>query len=639
MKLVLKTLHLENFKACKNRTLKFDGNTKVLGANATGKSTTSDSWYWLMTDCNTALTKNPPVTPLGSEEVISKVEAKIEIDGKPCKIAKSQKFKSREVDGKVTTSVTNTYSINDVEKSYKDFVSDLTERGIDMENFLIFSHPAAFTNDNSKQGREKMRSLLFKMCEGVTDSDIADKMSDIKELKGLLDTYKLEEVEQMQKATLKKIKETVGANNEIINARIEEVISQKSTLDEDVLNEQKKNYEAEIERIEKELSDLSSGSDETSKKILELNNKKTELVAKANAEINEKRAELDKQLFEYTRTVDELSFQSQRVEREIRDIVEVLKEKKTDIEKQRELYKFEQDSVMDESDLSCPLCHTSYSESKVKKLKAEFERKKAEKMKVIKASGDDLKAKIKALENDLKGNEEKLNSLVETVKKTEGMKADIQSKLEALAIPKDNKEVQFIDAEIARLGEELAKTDDSRISELNSQKNINKQMLNQVIGELGSLEKNKELDARVEELRKERKDAEIKRANAEKVLDEVERFKKCKNDSLTEEINKHFDGVSFQFYKYLRNGNCDETLIVLVDGKDITTQVNQATQVKAKLAIIKGLSNYFDKKYCVFVDNASLLTKETFDAIKMDNQMIWLLAKDGYKELTIEKEG
>ena len=75
MKLELKEINLHNFKGCSDRTLAFDGNTKILGANATGKSTTGDAWYWLLSDCNLALTKNPPITPLGKSECISRVEA------------------------------------------------------------------------------------------------------------------------------------------------------------------------------------------------------------------------------------------------------------------------------------------------------------------------------------------------------------------------------------------------------------------------------------------------------------------------------------------------------------------------------------------------------------------------------------
>jgi len=38
----------------------------------------------------------------------------------------------------------------------------------------------------------------------------------------------------------------------------------------------------------------------------------------------------------------------------------------------------------------------------------------------------------------------------------------------------------------------------------------------------------------------------------------------------------------------------------------------------------------------VFVDDASLMTQETLATIDMPNQMIWLCALDGYRELVIE---
>ena len=185
-------------------------------------------------------------------------------------------------------------------------------------------------------------------------------------------------------------------------------------------------------------------------------------------------------------------------------------------------------------------------------------------------------------------------------------------------------------------GAKFLQAEEDKINELNTQKNVNTQMLNQIIAEIGGLEKNKALDKRIEELRDERKEAEIKRAEAENVLDQVERYKMKRNEKLSEIINSNFEGVEFVFWEYLRNGTINETLKVLISGKEITSQANQALQVKAKLAIIKGLSKYFEKIYPVFVDDASLLTQESVSEIKMDNQLIYLCAKDGYKELTIE---
>jgi DNA repair exonuclease SbcCD ATPase subunit len=635
MKLVLKTLHLKNFKGVKDRTVKFDGNTRVLGENAAGKSTLADSWYWLWADCNTALVKNPPVTPIGMEECVSRVEAELEIDGKPLSIAKNQKYKSKEVDGKITTSVTNTYEINSVEKSYKDFVSDLIERWIPMDSFLIFSHPAAFTADTSKQGREKQRALLFKMCEGITDSDIAEKMDGIDELKELFDTYKLEEIEQMQKSTLKKIKDTVGVDNAIINARIEEVISQKSTLDAKVLEEQKANYEAEIERIDNELS-----GDMTDKiqHISEIRMQREKMRNKAQQTLNEKKSELDRKLREAALRKDDNRQAIAIQDNEIVRLETIIKAEKEDLEKQRKLYKAEQDSVMDDDLSVCPVCKREFDAEKLSEIKAEFEENKAKRLKLIKSTGDKLKAEIKDNEVELKAHQTTKAELEKTTEVYQKIVDDMRKKIDALPETADmssNKVYQRLCKEIEEFDSNVK--DQSHIKELKSQRNVNQQMLNQVVAELGSLDRNKELDEHVKELREERKQAEIKRANAEKILDEVERFKKVKNDCLSEEINKHFKVAQFRLFKTLKNGSIEDACDVLIDGKEINSQVNQASQIRAKLDIIRGLSDYFETWMPVFIDDFSLFTSKTEKEIVMDNQLIKLCATDGVKELKVER--
>ena len=635
MKLVLKTLHLKNFKGVKDRTVKFDGNTRVLGENAAGKSTLADSWYWLWTDCNTALVKNPPVTPIGMEECVSRVEAELEIDGKPLSIAKNQKYKSKEVDGKVTTSVTNTYEINNVEKSYKDFMADLIERWIPMDSFLIFSHPAAFTADTSKQGREKQRALLFKMCEGITDSDIAEKMDGIDELKELFETYKLEEIEQMQKSTLKKIKDTVGVDNAIINARIEEVLSQKSTLDAKVLEEQKANYEAELERIDNELS-----GDMTDKiqHISEIRMQREKMRNKAQQTLNEKKSELDRKLREATLRKDDNRQAIAIQDNEIVRLETIIKAEKEDLEKQRKLYKAEQDSVMDDDLSVCPVCKREFDAEKLSEIKAEFEENKAKRLKLIKSTGDKLKAEIKENEVELKAHQTTKAELEKTTEEYQKIVDDMRKKIDALPETADmssNKVYQRLCKEIEEFDSNVK--DQSRIKELKSQRNVNQQMLNQVVAELGSLDRNKELDKRVEELREERKQAEIKRANAEKILDEVERFKKEKNNALSEEINKHFKVAQFRLFKTLKNGSIEDACDVLIDGKEINSQVNQASQIRAKLDIIRGLSDYFETWMPVFIDDFSLFTSKTEKEIVMDNQLIKLCATDGVKELKVER--
>lgn len=641
MKMILRKITLRNFKGAKDRTIEFDGNAKIKGANATGKSTLSDAYYWLFTNYNTAMINNPPITPKAETECESKVEAELEIDGKKLTVVKTQIYKQKQDGDKVVSAVTNHYYINSVEKSYRDFVADLTERGIDMDNFLIFSHPSAFTADNSKQGREKQRAMLFKMCEGITDEDVASGMEGIDELKELMSDYKLNEIEQMQKSTIRNIKDTVGDDNIIINARIDELISQKSTLDIKVLQQQKKEYEAEIKRCEKELESLAESKADIHEKISELRIKRDEITSKANQSLNEQKTELDKSIREYQSIIDEKNFKLSQNKAEIERQEGLLSKAKEDTEKQRVLYKMEQDSVLDEGDLSCPVCHRTYSEEKLSEIKAEFEKHKAERLKVIKSSGENLKKNIKSIEKELKSLKDQQQALDRVISETIKMRDEKQAEIDKLPVSADMfKDDNFvlINNEIADLEKDLSADDDTRKQELESARNVAKTMLHQIMADIGVVEKNKEIDERIADLRKQRTEAETNKAKAEKILYQIEQFKKFKNDKLSDEINKHFKVAQFRLFRQLKNGSTEDACDVLVNGKEINTQVNQATQVIAKLDIIRGLSDYFNSWLPVFVDDFALFTSDSDKQIVMDNQLIKLIATDGVNDLKVEKE-
>lgn len=47
-KVKLLSMHIQNFKGCKDRTIEFGEKTRISGANATGKTTIFDAFTWLL---------------------------------------------------------------------------------------------------------------------------------------------------------------------------------------------------------------------------------------------------------------------------------------------------------------------------------------------------------------------------------------------------------------------------------------------------------------------------------------------------------------------------------------------------------------------------------------------------------------
>ena len=640
MELQIKKMTFDNFRGFTHKEIEFDGNSKILGANAQGKTTCFFGWMWLMSGKSDALTTDPLITPKGMNECVSKVEAEITIDGKPCTIAKTQKYKEKTDDtGKTTSKTDNSFTINGVEKTATNFVADLKERGIDMDNFLMLSHVFAFTADTSKKGREEMRKVLFEMVDGVSDLDIAKEI-DVPNVTAELEKgYKIEEVEQMAKSSLKALNDKYGKQNELIDSKISGIIESKSTLDGKVLEQQKANYESEIERIEKELESISGNRAEISDKIAELKIKKNEIESEQNKELFNDKEELSKQIRTYKQTIDENNFQLEQANKNLERAENKLAENNEDIKKQRTLYKVEQDAVLDEGDLSCPYCNRTYDQAKLDEIKAEFEQKKTERLKLIKSTGDTLKAEIKVNEDDVKAIKEKCSMLTKTIEETQKMLDKVQTEFDSLPQSIDfekNPKWCEVANELTELEQELAKSSKDHENELNSQKNVNKQMLNQVIAELGSLERNKELDIKIADLRQTKKDAEIQRANHEKMIYQVEVFKKAKNNKLSDSINSHFKIAQFRLFKTLKNGSVEDDCAILVNGKELNSQLNQSTQILALTDVIAGLQEFKNQYLPVFLDNHALFTSQTDKEIPLKCQVIKLIASEG-KELEVVK--
>ena len=129
--LKVKELILENFKGIKNKSVKFNDNgTLIKGKNASGKTTLATAHYWLWCDRDNALKSNPKVLPNRLEEVNPTVTEIIELDGKEITVCKKQKTKYGEKNGVQTIASTNTYEINSVPYTERDFKGYFSDRGI-----------------------------------------------------------------------------------------------------------------------------------------------------------------------------------------------------------------------------------------------------------------------------------------------------------------------------------------------------------------------------------------------------------------------------------------------------------------------------------------------------------------------------
>ena len=642
MQLEIKKMRLDNFRGFTHQEIEFDGNTRVMGANAQGKTTLFFAWMWLMADKSDSLASNPSVTPMGMSECLSEVEAEITIDGQYCTLTKSQKFKEKIDDsGKTISKVDNKYTINGVEKTYHTFINDLKDRGIDMDNFLILSHVFAFTADTSKKGREEMRKVLFEMVDGITDLDIAKELKSENIIALLEKGYKIDEIEQMNKGSLKNLNTKYGSNNELLDARIQGVIDSKSQIDVQVATQRKIEFENELDQVRTSYNNLKNADKKIEGKIAELEGKCIEIERSAQNELDEQIASASEKL---------------RNQEKIRNDAEItMLNKKADwdrlgadkdgisesLDNYRNLYKKVQNEVFDESSLKCPTCGREYPSEEAEQMRKNFEESKSKRLADYKKKGETFSKQLDSIK-------EKCDAakIAWEEANTEWFKADdLAQKLhmEMMAIPRkanvaEIEEYQVIRKEIEELRNKLGQTDAEKIKELSDQEDSLIESINQTIGEIALAERNSDLDDQIAELREEKKRSEVERAKHEKVIYEVEKFKKAKNDKLSDMVNSHFHLAKFRLFKVLKNGSIEDDCSIIVSGKELNSQLNQSTQILALTDVIAGLQEFKDQYLPVFLDNHALFTSESDSKIPLKCQVIKLIAAEGHEGLVIAHE-
>jgi len=642
----IKSLHLENFKGVKFATYQFDGkNVSAIGQNGAGKTTIFTAYMWLMADKDSDLKSNPNIRPLDTEECTPRVEVVFDIDRKEVTTAKIQKCtvkKGKNV-GADTVSLSNSYEVNSVEYGERDFKKKMTEYGFDFDLFLPLSHPDMFTSQKSAD----MRKVLFGMASEQSDFDIALQADDCIEATNLLKMYTFDEVKSMQNATLRKIREEYGKDGEILRAKIEGMEQSKTDIDvaelelqKKALNEQIADNKAKQEDISKEFEEQQKASDG----VIELKFELNDLQRKANEKLEKKRREIREEINSVDWQLKEIRHQIRLNKQDIEAAQKSIDTNTVLINATRENWKAANERVFDENSLICSCCGQEYPEERKGKIKADFGKNREEELAFLTKRGNELKAaidkdkaEIEQLKATLKENEDEEINLAESIKGLEKCLEEVPQSVDI----SDRPEVQEIQRQIAEK--------EAAMSKGNSAEEIRQQLkaggedlqsrLTEVEKQLALAQKNVEIDEQIAALRKKQGEFEQNKANAEKILYQLELVSKRKNELLTDQVNSHFKLVKFRLFDYLKNGSVVDDCEPTIDRKSLKDHSNGALRVLAKLDIVDGLQRFYGQHYPVFTDDFSLVTENTERRIDTDFQLIKLVAEKGVKELKIETEG
>ena len=381
--------------------------TIVSGANGTGKTTLFDAHLWLWTDYNSGLKNNPQIRPLDGRECIVKVTETIVLDsGAECTVAKIQKEKRSKPDENGKTRVTgiiNSYEINSVGKTERDFKAEMAERGINVdENFLVLSHPEVFL---SKKAMD-MRKVLFGMAKSHTDKEIADMVPGCEMVSKLLDTYRLDEITAMQKATKKdaekKLKDLpqqiIGLNKARVVVDVpslEKAKAEKEAAISELSKPVEKPSEEEMEELRKSIYENGQKAYEisinASKSLLEAKKAKSDEMNRLTNEVSA----LGTNAYTESMTLDRLKQEGRTAvaeKNELLSAIQFLKEKPRVSFGVREI----EAEKFDERNCSCPTCGRAYTPKEQDKIRSRWQKEHQSRLDNAKRMEADNEADIQA---------------------------------------------------------------------------------------------------------------------------------------------------------------------------------------------------------------------------------------------------
>ena len=681
MRMILKSLRLENFKGVKDKTYEFGKTTRVSGMNRRGKTTIGAAWYWLTSDKNYELVSNPNIRPDNIEDCIPTVTATVDVGGKEITLSKMQKRKVGKPDknGVSKVTITNTYEINSVPKTERDFKAYLEELGFEFDKFLICSHPNVFTKDLSlKKKQDEMRKSLFAMASAKTDLEIAQMNKETADVAKLLESYKFEEIEAMNNASKKKAVEQLDAiPNQIIGL-------EKAKVDVDVAEQElaKADLTRRIAECDKKIAGADHSLDELRDKEMRLQLDISGITQTMNRELSNRRYEIDADLCgckdELKHLEQTISLKENKIVGNEKAITDADAERKKIGEKYNAEYAkafdeapylFDESKwVFDENSTVCSLCGQKLPEDKIEQLKADFESRKEK----AKADAEEkLKAKRFKFDTDKKvelnrlntiGTEKKeliteltkknadLNTEIDALKKQEqdaiAKKEELSKQLSEIPSEADytqNEDYVKLKAERDKVLADIEKLEsdgaDKIVTDLKVEKADLQSQLDEVNKIIAQAENNVQIDDKIADMQHKQNEYGQAKADAERILYQLKEVSKRKNELLVEEINQHFGIVRWKLFDFQKNEEYKEVCIPTVLDEEtgiykvFGDTTNTGREIEAKIDICNSFQKFFNMYVPIFLDGAESINDEYVPAV--DAQLILLTVSED-KQLKVE---
>lgn len=637
MNIEIKSMDISNFKGIHSLHLDFhSGMNSLYGENASGKTSVYDALTWLLfgkdSHGNSTFSIKPMDVPAGS--VTPEVSVILMVNGEELKLRKTLREKWEKHRGSTEARFagnTTDYFVDDVprkESEYKRIIAGY----IDENQFRMLTGVYAFARDLHWKDR---RALLAEVCGLPEDAELLAGAPQFAELAAQVGRRTVDDYKAALMAQRK------GANSTLntLPVRIDEcerMVAELAALPFGQAAELGKTLQAERDRVQGDLVKLDSDAllTRTQNESDELHNKLRELE-------NENREHRNSQYVPVEDETPMLRQAEQDAQQALDDAVRECNELRGRIdsgEKRLDEYRARWKGIDKEQFTGgrCPTCGQTLPAAELEAAKQRFETSKQDRKNGLLEDSQLLKADIASMQTRLQEVETSLP----------GLQAAADQAAHALAdyTPPAAPVIEDL-PDYARRKEAITRSIDDcnrRIERLRTDKQAERDRLegeyraitSRILENDATLAKEQTLAdtrRRVTELQDEQRRAAAEVEEMDRMIELCEEFARFRVQSVEQSVNSKFRLARFRLFTEQINGGLADCCDVVVDGVPYA-DLNSAMQINVGLDIIETLSQHYDRRVPLFIDNAESVTKLQ----EISAQVVRLEVSKDDKELRLE---
>lgn len=643
--IIIKQLHLVNFKGMRDFTIKFnDTLTTISGGNGLGKTSIFDAFTWLLFGKDSQDRKNFDIKTYDQsgktiDRIPHEVSGVILVDGQEINLCR--KFTEKWVKKRGTTE--EVFTGNEEERLYNDVPMSVKEWNEKINNicseqvFKFITNPWHFLS----QKPEVQRTMLFRMAGDVTDDEIAKGNKDFEDLIDSLAGKTMDEYKREITAKKRRIKDEIDAIPERIDERNRDIATLSVDenglkLDFTALETELSDKNGQLASVEAQIADVTTAYNAQQDARLKKSQQLTDIRSKMQSRAHEIKESVQRGCKEEAskkedlkEKVEQLKVKQSRLQTTINTDIEVLENCK----KAREALIAEWKEIksetlsFDENDFICPTCHRHLDiddvETKQSEIANRFNARKAERLEDNNIRGKANKAKMDSYNAEIaecKSEIEKINSEIEEIKNNPLFSKDIaipdaqpiidaDEDYKALAV-----ETEYLKKEI----NDMTEAPDTRV--LSERKQSLRSEIRQIETYLGRKEYIKNNADRISDLEKELRKKSEELARLEGVEFTMMQFAKARIAAVEDKINGLFSITKFKMVDTQINGGEVEVCEAMADGIPYSTQ-NNAMRFNMGIDVINAICKSEGITAPIFADNSESVN----DIIPTLSQMIRLV--------------